>query len=140
MRAVDFAEHYGIEAAAVAQFAFNNKGESFIRKDGRAMFVDRDYLEEYHRDIKHMWNVSHEYYYYLLERLDIKQSGLAVLLDADYPDIAWMQWFSQGMWSRVDDRSILSIHISNNTLTVFIGWCEVVIPQIEYRLKIKDIT
>jgi len=131
------AYRYGLNVKSVYTFIFNNKDKKYISGDGYNKYIDVGYLEDRKNDIKRLWLCSHDYYYHLMDRLNISEAHLGRVISEDYPEIAWGQFLNSAMWNNINDRSILAVNIRNEVLVTFITWCEEVIPQIEYRLKGK---
>jgi len=135
---VFLAEEHEVSIDTVYGFAAKFKDEPFIKHDGKKLFIDMEYLEKHKENYIKMWNAAHEYYYYITYTLGISAHKLAKGL-SEYAGTSvgsWDTYMSNALWSRIDDKSILSIHRPKQLLE-FLEFCEYAIPRLKKNLKNK---
>ena len=100
--------------------------------DGK--LIDVAYIQALHRERIRLWNMTHDYYYYLSYTAGIKDISMARSL-SEYigrKTYSWTVYLSIEMFSRVDETPTLNTTLSDRMLD-FIKWAEYVIPKVERK-------
>lgn len=97
------------------------------------LYINIGKLESDRDELLRLWNVSHDYYYYLTYVCGFSHSQLAKALEKDIEEFGfntWMTYFSGEMFKRLDDKSLLALSAEPSKLRPFIEWCETAIPEL----------
>ena len=102
------------------------------------LYINIGKLESERDELLRLWNISHDYYYYLTYVCEFSHSQLARALEADTEGFGfntWMVYLGSEMFKRLDDKSLLALSAEPSKLRPFIEWCETAIPEIHKTLK-----
>ncbi len=122
-----------------AMHGYRKRGETVEWLRGKK--VDTEYLLTLHAERARLWNLSHEYYYYISYTAGIRDSEMARSLHkyTGRGVTSWGVYLCTNMFNRVDEISLMNTTMSDRMLD-FIKWAEHIIPKIEGSIIENDRT
>ncbi len=108
----DLEEALGLAKKTMYSFVFRFKDEKFV--DGTK--VDYGCLKAIHNERFRLWNLAHDYYFYLSDQLGYKDIEIAEFLTnhSDKKIKTWSSYLSIKLFGRIDEASITNINTNDN--------------------------
>lgn len=127
----ELSEIYEVSTDSIYVFNHLKKGTDFLKKLGKNLFINETKLIELHEWRKRTLNKCHENYYKLLldyEMNDAEQARGIQEFSGTSTFSTWYSYINIGMFSSIDDISILATKVSEQ-MKIYFEWSEMKIES-----------
>ena len=117
IEAQDLETMLGITSKAAFSLCYNHRDQPFV--DGTR--VDYGLLKAIRDERNRLWNLAHNYYFYLSDQLEYKDIEIAEFLASHSTQTikTWSSYLSTQLFGRIDELMITNVQI-NEKLVIFI--------------------
>lgn len=130
-----FCEMENVTRHYLGSHKYQNDTSDYMRLiSRRRLEIDIGYLRAVYYERIRLWNIAHDYYFWLEEKGFLK-SFIAAISERSRTELSWINYFDKSMFARVDDYSLLQTTISDR-LVSFLKFVEE-LPELlkEYKGK-----
>lgn len=116
---------YGMSQASLEQFAYQNRGSCFVKKEGRNNYYNITELKRVRDRRVDIRNEAHDMYYELIDTMHHElQIDKLVRVTEHKNRGTWGMFLTYSMWSAIDHKSVLAVNCESKLLFCYHEWAK----------------